>query len=83
MAADFVISQFARAVKGVDLRSTAGHCAWVRTPQLTSLVATIPRALFAWYLRLPCHLLCGSFVGLAVMTFALHAKGSRFDPGTK
>ena len=22
-------------VKGVDLRSTAGHCAWVRTPQLT------------------------------------------------
>ena len=25
----------------------------------------------------------GSFVGLAVMTFALHAKGPRFDPGTK
>ena len=24
-------------VKGVDLRSTAGHCAWVRTPQLTFL----------------------------------------------
>ena len=27
--------QFARVVKGVDLRSTAGNCAWVRTPQLT------------------------------------------------
>ena len=31
----FVISQFARVVKGVDLRSTAGNCAWARTPQLT------------------------------------------------
>ena len=28
-------SQFARVVKGVDLRSTAGNCAWARTPQLT------------------------------------------------
>ena len=27
--------QFARVVKGVDLRSTAGNCARVRTPQLT------------------------------------------------
>ena len=27
--------QFARVVKGVDLRSTAGNCAWARTPQLT------------------------------------------------
>ena len=35
MAADFVISQFARVVKGVDLRSTAGNCAWAQTPQLT------------------------------------------------
>ena len=25
-------SQFARVVKGVDLRSTARKCAWVRTP---------------------------------------------------
>ena len=32
-------SKFARVVKGVDLRSTAGHCARVRTPQLTSLLA--------------------------------------------
>ena len=31
----FISSQFARVVKGVDLRSTAGNCAWVRTPQLT------------------------------------------------
>ena len=30
------ICQFARVVKGVDLRSTTGNCAWVRTPQLTS-----------------------------------------------
>ena len=30
-----VEGQFARAVKGLDLRSNAGHCAWVRTPQLT------------------------------------------------
>lgn len=28
-------SHFARVVKGVDLRSTAGNCAWVRTPQVT------------------------------------------------
>ena len=28
-------SQFARVVKGVDLRSTAGNCAWAQTPQLT------------------------------------------------
>ena len=27
--------QFARVVKGVDLRSAAGNCAWARTPQLT------------------------------------------------
>ena len=27
-------SKFARVVKGVDLRSTAGGCAWVQTPQL-------------------------------------------------
>ena len=31
----FISSQFARVVKGVDLRSTAGNCAWARTPQLT------------------------------------------------
>ena len=30
-----VTCQFARVVKGVDLRSTAGNCARVRTPQLT------------------------------------------------
>ena len=28
--------QFARVVKGVDLRSTGRKTAWVRTPQLTS-----------------------------------------------
>ena len=28
--------QFARVVKGVDLRSTGGNSAWVRAPQLTS-----------------------------------------------
>ena len=32
-------SQFARVVKGVDLRSTAGNCAWARTPQLTHMHA--------------------------------------------
>ena len=31
-------SQFARVVKGVDLRSTAGNCAWARTPQLTLIL---------------------------------------------
>ena len=31
------LSQFARVAKGVDLRSTAGNCAWVRTPQLTTV----------------------------------------------
>ena len=34
----FVRRQFARVVKGVDLRSTARTCAWVRTPQLTKLM---------------------------------------------
>ena len=29
-------SQFARVVKGVDLRSAGGNSAWIRTPQLTS-----------------------------------------------
>ena len=29
-------SQFARVVKGLDLRSTTRKCAWVRAPQLTS-----------------------------------------------
>ena len=33
-----IVCQFARVVKGVDLRSTAGDCARVRTPQLTSLI---------------------------------------------
>ena len=33
-------SQFARVVKGVDLRSTAGNCAWARTPQLTHVHAS-------------------------------------------
>ncbi len=28
--------RFTRVVKGVDLRSTGGNSAWVRTPQLTS-----------------------------------------------
>ena len=36
-----VSSQFARVVKGVDLRSTARKCAWVRTPQLTQLLFRI------------------------------------------
>jgi hypothetical protein len=27
--------QFARVAEGVDLRSTASNCVWVRTPQLT------------------------------------------------
>ena len=31
-------SKVARVVTGVDLRSTAGNCAWVRTPQLASFV---------------------------------------------
>ena len=35
-----VHGQFARVVKGVDLRSTAGNCAWVRTPQLTKFLYT-------------------------------------------
>ena len=30
--------QFARVVKGLDLRSNAGNCAWVRTPQLAHLL---------------------------------------------
>ena len=30
-----VYGQFARVAKGVDLRSTAGNCAWAQAPQLT------------------------------------------------
>ena len=36
-------SQFARVVKGVDLRSTAGNCAWAQTPQLTAAPSMIRR----------------------------------------
>ena len=38
--------QFARVVKGVDLRSTAGNCAWVRTPQLSLSQTAASVALF-------------------------------------
>ena len=43
--------QFARVVKGLDLRSNAGNCAWVRTPQLAhSLLPSdgvVPPVVFA------------------------------------
>ena len=35
-------SHFARVVKGVDLRSTAGNSAWVRTPQVTFSLHLLP-----------------------------------------
>ncbi len=35
MGPNYVNSQFARVVKGADLRSAAGNCARVQTPQLT------------------------------------------------
>ena len=38
--------QFARVAKGVDLRSTAGNCAWVRTPQLTGHVMHVIAVFF-------------------------------------
>ena len=38
--------QFARVAKGVDLRSTEGNFAWVRTPQLTT----------PWEFECPCRL---------------------------
>ena len=38
-----VASQFARVVKGVDLRSTGGNSAWVRAPQLTPCWAGVPQ----------------------------------------
>ena len=38
--------QFARVAKGVDLRSTEGNFAWVRTPQLTR----------RWHFEGPCRL---------------------------
>ena len=41
------VGQFARVVKGVDLRSTAGNCAWVRTPQLTNVFCTNNRRMTA------------------------------------
>ena len=41
--------QFARVVKGVDLRSTAGNCAWARAPQLTA--SSVPGA----SVRIPEH----------------------------
>ena len=40
--------QFARVVKGLDLRYNAGNCAWVRTPQLAQLL--LPN----WGLLFPC-----------------------------
>ena len=41
------LGQFARVVKGVDLRSTAGNCAWAQTPQLTYLTEQSPAVLVA------------------------------------
>ena len=40
--------QFARVVEGLDLRSNASNCAWVRTPQLAQLL------LPSWGLLFPC-----------------------------
>ena len=40
--------QFARVVNGLDLRSNACNCAWVRTPQLAQLL------LPSWGLLFPC-----------------------------
>ena len=47
-----ICSQFARVVKGVDLRSTAGNCAWVRTPQLTSNILDFSNTEIAKYMSL-------------------------------
>ena len=43
--------KFARVVKGVDLRSTAGNCAWARTPQLARNchAQMAPRCVFTAY----------------------------------
>ena len=43
--------QFARVVKGLDLRSNAGNCAWVRTPQLAHLLLPSRDLLFPCGLR--------------------------------
>ena len=76
--------QFARAVKGVDLRSTAGYCAWVRTPQLTFIpeVEQVEAAERFSPDSRPVDI-CEGLVGLVVMTLALHARGPRFNPGTR
>ena len=45
----FAMRQFARVAKGVDLRSTAGNCAWARTPQLTlCFIASTRRCPPSW-----------------------------------
>ena len=56
----FPACQFARVVKGVDLRSTAGNCARVRTPQLTlesSLQSSARKCIQSWQerSRAPCR----------------------------
>ena len=43
--------KFARVVKGVDLRSTAGNCAWVRTPQLVHCLSRLSFILAILQLR--------------------------------
>ena len=48
-----LVRQFARVAKGVDLRSTGGNSAWVRTPQLTYLdvAHAVPNNLQQWNTR--------------------------------
>jgi hypothetical protein len=55
MGARYAIStcKFARVVKGVDLRSTAGNCAWVRAPQL-AIDNVQPLAACSWASQVPC-----------------------------
>ena len=65
----FITCQFARVVKGVDLRSTTGNCAWVRTAQLTNGALVCE----------PCHPhgLCTMGPGGAAMRLSLAPWASR------
>ena len=72
--------QFARVVKGVDLRSTAGNCAWVQTPQLTCDVREFR------YLFIVVHSLSLVIVNpIGVYVFGLYSRscGSTRNPRSR
>ena len=67
MCGQVIAGQFARVVKGVDLRSTGGNSAWVRSPQLTIayVYSCAPPPTIAASIRCYWRFICFTWVALA------------------